>query len=57
MAVNEDQRIGIFASNSTFQISSQFTTSDTLAEKDIPAGAELFMDYGPEYPIGDKHTK
>ncbi|KAI0656123.1 hypothetical protein C8Q70DRAFT_391854 [Cubamyces menziesii] len=39
LAVNEDQRIGIFA------------------KKDIPAGAELFMDYGPEYPIGDKHAK
>ncbi|KAH9895569.1 hypothetical protein C8Q73DRAFT_688489 [Cubamyces lactineus] len=27
-----------------------------LTKKDIPASAELFMDYGPEYPIEDKHA-
>ncbi|KAL7278335.1 hypothetical protein ACG7TL_008311 [Trametes sanguinea] len=67
LSVNGFQRIGVFASAfagslpAFFRLGNvrqQLTSFFAVAEKHIAAGSELFMDYGPEYPIGgeDENT-
>lgn len=50
--VNGDHRIGVFARKSALICAEQGRAADAyavLTGKRIPAGAELFLDYGSEF--------
>ncbi|KAI0738354.1 hypothetical protein C8Q80DRAFT_1208481 [Daedaleopsis nitida] len=53
MSVGGDQRIGIYASELRSPLPSSKSFHFRALAKNMDAGTELLMDYGPDFPIGE----